>query len=559
MMGPITSNPLRKSEEEFFAGNDLNEISRNFKMMKLYLKPIVVSLAFIVCSNFYLLYSASHLIRANTMNSQITYPIPEQSITGSETENEYVYESLPDLSTSQSKHVVNLVDYADMDAEFKDNIFNNLDSIIVQDGEIGTSRHQITKVNWMFDEADTMLLYTALGEVFALAANGTISAYDTVNGARKLLQSQIGWLEGKISDVIHHGSSYKEMRERGKAYMKTRENRKEEIRLSREISEINDNLIQAELLGKDVTEYREKIEEIQDQKEIILKEKEKINIVEQKPLQEKSLDEFMREQEIERIEKSFEDTKLKEINEFRSRKEEELENYKNKSNETLNVLRDEKNILIYSYSHVLNATRISKDEELKTIKYDLGIAKAELDVARMSISNIIETEHNETKLSALLDIEKKLQDTTLNIAFTQLTIEDGSVSEFDQRPIKDRVQYNKDIINVQDPREIENIYKSEEERTHPDEEEEHAHPDEEGEHAHPDEEGEHTHPDEEGEHTHPDEEGEHSHPDEEGESDNERYEWTEVENENIVKNCSTHYSKEVCICTDKLTNEIYRC
>ena len=135
--------------------------------------------------------------------------------------NEMVYPTAPpELSSAPSKHVINLMEFGEMEDEFKDNILNNLDSIIVTDGDIGTSRHQISKVSWLFDDADTMLLYSGLGEIFALASNGTISEYNVANGARRLLQSQSGWLEGKVSDVVHYGSDYADMKEKGKHYLK---------------------------------------------------------------------------------------------------------------------------------------------------------------------------------------------------------------------------------------------------------------------------------------------------------------------------------------------------
>jgi hypothetical protein len=500
-----------------------------FKKMYSYMQKLLLAVVFLVCSNFYLLYSASHLIQK--MEEDNMYVVPDSTLRITEPHSEVVYDSMPDLSTSQSKHVVNLAEYTDMDSDFKDNVFNNLDSIIVQDGDLGTTRHQITKVNWLFDEADTMLLYTALGEVFALAANGTISMYDTINGARRLLQSQAGWLEGKISDVIHHGSSYKEMRERGKAYMRTREIKKREDRVLREMNQLNKDLEKAELRGEDVTHHREEIESLQDQQEIIQNEKSHLPLVEQKPLEEKNVDSFLKEQVISRIEKEFQQEKLQEITEFRNEKQAEIQIIKlekdevihrlaEQKNETVARLKEEKNTIVESYSHALNATRISKEEELQSIRYDLDLTKVEIELAKESMLQIINRETNRTVKEQMVGITQALSDTSGKLAFTQLIIKEGTVAEHDRRPKEDRHRYDKDIISMHAVNDIEDRYQEIHNRRKPTVEYEY-----------------------------------------EMNRDYDRVdeEWTEEMEENIAKHCSTTDDRVMCVCTDTLTRDVFRC
>lgn len=541
-------NPMNISNsEDYFRVDKITDLSNNFREMKKYVQHLFIAVIFLVCSNFYLLYSASHLVKSTDNEDPYSFsPAHSSSMTLVEPHEEYVYDTLPDLSTSQSKHVVNLVDYTTMDSDYKDNIFNNLDSIIVQDGDQGTSRHQITKVNWLFDEADTMLLYTALGEVFALAANGTISAYDTVNGARRLLQSQVGWLEGKITDVIHHGTSYKQMRDEGKAYMKTRENKQEEEKLLREMTELNDSLERAELEGENITQYREKIEKLQDKREEVLKKRNQIPIMEQKPMKEKNVDEFLREQEIERIEKEYQEEKLQEITEFRTRKEEEvraikeekkqiMDNFAREKNETVAALIEDKKMVMDTFMYALNSTRISKHEELKAIRYDLEETKSEIDQAKQQLMELIERETNATIKEKMMTIKDNLVDTTGKITFTQLSIDEDSVAEYDRRPESDRMYYDHEIVNSKSIEEIEDRVRPEGDRMYHEEDiianedyiasaelnstanEEHI------------------------------------------ASEDDREKWVEESIENIVKSCSTFREQIMCVCTDKLTREIYRC
>ena len=609
-----TINPLKFAQSEYDCVTDhkINDIQQNFKKMNMYLKNFIVAVLFLVCSNFYLLYSASHLVNKQ---ETIEYPNPVNSgsLTLSEPEQEYVYDTLPDLSTSQSKHVVNLIDYGDMNSDYKDNIFNNLDSIIVQEGDLGTARHQITKVNWLFDEADTMLLYTALGEVFALAANGTISAYDTVNGARRLLQSQVGWLEGKISDVIHHGSSYKEMREKGKAYLKTRENKQEEDKIMRQMSELNNELEQLEIEGNDITEQRNKIEELQDMKEQILNERQKIPIMEQKPITEKSLDDFLYNEEIQRIEKEFNEEKLQEINEYRERKIVEIQQVKQEKqdeimkisternetikqlveenkdeiikisierNETIKQLVEEKEIVIDQFENVMNITKINKKDEFDAIKYDLDSTKYEIEQVREEMIKLLQNENNITKRQYLIDIEQKLIDTTGKISFTQMIIDENKISEYDKRPIDKRLIYDREILKNDNVKDIINEIKNKEsdQIRNNEESDQIGHYEELETYEESDQIGHNEESDQIGHNEESDQIGHNEELETYEESDqighyeesedyihNDMTEsvggdiWDSAEEEDILKNCSIINDKHVCVCTNKISRDVYRC
>ena len=150
----------------------------------------------------------------------------------------------PDVSISDSQHVLNLVEFESMTDEDKDDIFNNLESIVVTDGDIGSSRHQINKVTWSFDEDDSMILYSGSGDIFMLSNNGTISSYDDISGARRLLSIEAGWLEGKMKDVVRRGDEYKRMTKEGKPYLKTR-------KLTRELISVNNEMVDCHMLKFD--------------------------------------------------------------------------------------------------------------------------------------------------------------------------------------------------------------------------------------------------------------------------------------------------------------------
>ena len=138
MSESISINPLKMTDSyDINYTESVNDLKSKFKEIKKQMSNFSLAIVFLVCSNFYLLYSASHLVNKSKNNA--TYPLPDTNqyeqhhgdITlTSEPHSEYVYETIPDLSTSQSKHVVNLVDYSSMDSDYKDSIFNNLDSII---------------------------------------------------------------------------------------------------------------------------------------------------------------------------------------------------------------------------------------------------------------------------------------------------------------------------------------------------------------------------------------------------------------------------------------------
>jgi hypothetical protein len=475
MTDSISINPLKMTDSfDYNYTESINDLKTRFKEFKKQISHLSLAIVFLVCSNFYLLYSASHLVN-NSKSYRISYPLPDKNynegsvtLSGVEPHSEYVYETIPDLSTSQSKHVVNLVDYSSMDSDYKDSIFNNLDSIIVQDGDLGTSRHQITKVNWLFDESDTMLLYTALGEIFALAANGTISAYNTANGARHLLQSQVGWLEGKISDVIHHGSSYKEMRDQGKAYMKTRENKRREGEILRKMTEENNRLVNAEQKGEDITVYRQIIENLQDKRELVLNEREYIPIMDQKPIKEKTVKEFLQEQEVARITSEIEEIKVAELDQFKKQKEAEVEQIKVEK-EAIEAVVDQKEAEVEqikvekeAIEIMLNSTKIENQEDMDSIKYDLDMTKADIEYIRDSIIQLVDSESDSLKKTQMEEIKQQLLNTNGKIAFTQMIIDEQTVSTYDKRPFDIRHHGNEEIHQYFENEEQSHVHASQE-------------------------------------------------------------------------------------------------
>ena len=388
-------------------------------------------------------------------------------------ETEMVYPTAqPELSSAPSKHVINLMEFGGMEDEFKDNILNNLDSIIVTDGDIGTSRHQISKVSWLFDDADTMLLYSSLGEIFALASNGTISEYSVANGARRLLQSQTGWLEGKVSDVVHYGSEYADMKQQGKHYLKTRDNKRKLSKANDEFISLNDRIEEAESKGEDTKELTEKLEKVRETKEVFEVERSRIPIVQQRPVERKTVDDELRAQEIERMEKEFEETKAEEVIKYReevtAQKEvirQELDSIRIQLNEThhdkikmeeelVETIREkidiEENLATVTQDKIdieveieqvrtqkqsiiqeLNTTRETKGHEMESIKLDLDTTKAEIEEARQTLATLIETEEDPDKIQIFNEMNIKLQDTSGKLSFTQIQIEEDTIREYD--------------------------------------------------------------------------------------------------------------------------------
>lgn len=529
------------------------------------IKMIGAGFVFLICCNLYFLYAFSNLDTGSSTHAIALQSEPIEH-TPVNSHREYVYDSIPDLSTSQSKHVINLNEYSTMDDDYKDNVFNNLDSIIVQDGELGTTRHQVAKVNWLFDEGDTMLLYTALGEVFALAANGTISMYNVANGARRLLESQVGWLEGKITDVIHHGSSYKEMRDRGKAYLKTREHKQKEIEIAKMINQTETALIEAQETGKDVEQIERIMEELQENQAELHSELQKLPLVEQKPLRPKKVDDFLHEQEMEKMQRDLEQEKIVELRRYKKEKEESIMNLIIDKNVTLEAKKREiKDIQMKrdEAEYMMNYTKFIMKDEMDSIKFDIKDAKDDVDVIRSEIESIIEGESDELKKQKLIALKEKMETTHGKLTFTELVIDEEAVQTYDRRPSKDRADFENDRylnpecympVECKDPeqkglpecemkphcKELERVRKDVEPPTE-------DRPDVEP----PTE----DRPDEEQlTEDRPDVEP----PNEDEQPSEEVWSRDQLDNGDL-KQCSRIRNKPMCICTNKETREIYRC
>lgn len=219
---------------------------------------LLIVICFLVCSNLYVLFFVSSILKQSSLN------YTKYSILNPKCFNDqYTF-------NFQSNHLVNIIDYPSMDPDYIDYIFNNLNSIIVQDEDLDTSRYQITKVSWLFDNADTMLLYTAFGKIFTLATNGTISVYRNTNDKENILQYQTGWL-------VHYGAKRKKLKNQEINYKQIRESKKIEYELLRKMSEENNRLLEAEQNGHNITNNRKVIEDLQDELEIILDKRKIMN------------------------------------------------------------------------------------------------------------------------------------------------------------------------------------------------------------------------------------------------------------------------------------------
>ena len=408
-----------------------------------------------------------------------------------DTESAFDYHP-PELTSAPSKHVVNLMDFGGMDDNFKDNILNNLDSIIVTDDDIGTTRHQISKVTWVFDDADTMLLYTSLDEIFALAANGSISEYNIANGARRLLQTQTGWLEGKVSDVVHYGSEYSQMVKEGKHYRATRDNKRKLEKATDDFIELSDTIQKAEARGDNVEELEKQLDEVREIKEIYESEKDKIPTVRQLPIEPKTVDDELRAHEIERMEKEFEEKKADEVTKFREEVNEQKEIIKQDLAETRIILnqthtakleiedelvttikekdeaedllirvQDEKILVDQELETTksekvlaiqeLETERTNKDIEMDSIKMDLDNTKFEIEKTREALDELIENEQDPDKKIIFNEINSKLQDTSGKISFTQLQMDEGTLPTFDdvrenEKPMSGESSASPDVI-----------------------------------------------------------------------------------------------------------------
>ena len=519
-------NPLKSKDTDFFTDNLSTKILNEIKEIKSKCIYTFVLIAMLVCTNIYTL-TLCLKISKNVIGIETVGTNYIMEYINPKPDSEIVYDVMPDLNTANSKQVVNLLDFQNMDDEIKDNIFNNIDSIVVTDGDEGTSRHQISKVNWIFDDADTMLLYTVLGEVFALASNGTISTYNTVNGARRLLESNLGWLEGKIPDIIHHGSEYKNMIQRGKDYMKTRQKIKEISELAKDFVDVNEQIIKAEETGESTIELTKQLEVIKEQKEIVQIEKNLIPVVIQKPIEEQSLDMFMQQQEIEKLEKEFDQTKAEEVVKYRDEiteeKQEAIRIVQEEKQEAIRVVQEEIRVVKedrYETIRELNETKFIKSEEMDAIKYELDITKSEIEEVQDAINRFIEREDNVTKIEQMTDVMNSLQDTKGKITFTQVQISEDEVSLYDSRPI-DMRSHRSDEEHYYEREEYTDLHEHEQELNHEREEYTDLH---------------------------------------EHEQDTwEEPTWTEEIIEDITKSCSIVKGENICVCSNKVTREVHKC
>ena len=321
-----------------------------------------------------------------------------------------------------------------------------------------------------------------------------------MNGSRRILQTNLGWLEGKISDVIHHGSGYKDMIQKGKDYMKMRKNKSEVAKVTKEIVEINNKIVQAEEAGETVTELSKELEILQNKKEEIQSEKDAIPIVIQKPIEEQTLDMFMQQQEIDRLEKQYHQTKAEEVIKYRDEITEE-------KYEAIRLIEEDR----YETIRELNETKLLKSEEMDAIKYELDLTKAEIEEAQVAINRLINIEENVTKIEQMTYVMNSLQDTKGKISFTQVQIMEDEVSMYDSRPMEMRAPHSEEDVPVE--------YEKLEER----------------------------------------EEREEHNIDEITYQEHQEPTWSEEVIEDITKSCSKVRDEDICVCSNKVTREVYKC
>ena len=398
-MSDFSVNPIKLSiPNENNIENQLNYISKKIKSTKYCFCCYFIMHCFFLMWMFFKIDSLTNLSACNKQDEPVVFTPMTDAI------------DVPDVSTSNAKHVVNLLDFTQLDDDSKDDIFNNLDSIIVTDDDVGTSRHQISKVSWLFDEADTMLLYSSLGEVFALASNGTIAEYNPVNNARRLLQISNGWLEGKVSDVIHYGNEkYNEMRQTGRQYLKRRNIKKSLRNIDKQLEYVSKNVLlnNTDISDNEQTEFLAKMVELEDQKNDMINEASTLPNLKQNPIESKTLEDFVKEQEIKTIAEQIEQEKYMEIKEFKNKIEEEKEE----------VLK------------MLNNTETVKEEEMDIIKSDIDTTKIYIKEARELLQTLLLNETDLVKREKLISIKEQLIDSSGKLSLTQLQINEQNIDD----------------------------------------------------------------------------------------------------------------------------------
>ena len=191
----------------------------------------------------------------------------------------------------------------------------------------------------------------------------------------------------------------------------------------------------------------------------------------------------MQQQEIERLEKQFDETKAEDVMKYRN----EINDEKEKA---IRIAQEEKQQAINSVQDTikeLNETKLIKDEDMDAIKYELDITKTEIEEARVAINKLMNNEENSTKIIQMNNIINSLQNTKGKISFTQIQIIENEIT----RP-----------MNIRAPRSEEHVPV---------------------------------------------------------EIDWEEAIWTEEVINKISKLCSKVKNEDICICSNKITREVYKC
>ena len=131
MTDSFSVNPLKINvENEKCSENQLSYILTKIQKTKyIILTTYFMNMLFVL----WCIFKLNSLSTSNCEQKQHTYtPIIDDT-------------EIPDISTSNAKHVVNLLDFENMEETSKDDILNNIDSIIVTDSDVGATRHQISK------------------------------------------------------------------------------------------------------------------------------------------------------------------------------------------------------------------------------------------------------------------------------------------------------------------------------------------------------------------------------------------------------------------------------
>ena len=197
---------------------------------------------------------------------------------------------------------------------------------------------------------------------------------------------------------------------------------------------------------------------------------------------------------------SFGQTKAEEVIKYRDEITEE-------KYEAIRLIEEDR----YETIRELNETKLLKSEEMDAIKYELDLTKAEIEEAQVAINRLINIEENVTKIEQMTYVMNSLQDTKGKISFTQVQIMEDEVSMYDSRPMEMRAPHSEEDVPVE--------YEKLEER----------------------------------------EEREEHNIDEITYQEHQEPTWSEEVIEDITKSCSKVRDEDICVCSNKVTREVYKC